>query len=259
MPADHLLRQTELAADVAHFVLEQLAQRLDELELMPGLSPPTLWCVLIVTDGPPRGEPTRSRRDRACPARGSRVVAAPCCVASSKTSMNVWPMIVRFSSGSSTPASASRNRSDASTVIELDAEVRAERSLDLLALVKTKQSGVDEDARELIADRAMHERRRHRRVDAAGQTADRRARLPTSVSDLRNLVSMNALGVHDRLGVAHLEEEIGEDLAAARRVRDFGMELHAVPSACVSCRKAAIGELSLCAVLDEAAAAARRT
>ena len=26
------------------------------LNFMSGLSPPTLWCVLIVTDGPPRGE-----------------------------------------------------------------------------------------------------------------------------------------------------------------------------------------------------------
>ena len=39
MPADHLLGQAELAADVAHLVLEQLAQRLDELELHVRLEP----------------------------------------------------------------------------------------------------------------------------------------------------------------------------------------------------------------------------
>jgi len=53
--------------------------------------------------------------------------------------MNVWPMTVRFFSGSSTPASASRNRFDASTVTSFDAEVRAERALDLFALVQSQQ------------------------------------------------------------------------------------------------------------------------
>src|SRR5260221_13053334 len=33
MPADHLLRKPKLASHIAHFVLEQLAQRLDEREL----------------------------------------------------------------------------------------------------------------------------------------------------------------------------------------------------------------------------------
>jgi hypothetical protein len=40
--AHDLLGQPELATDVAHFVLEQLAQRLDELNFMSGLRPPTL-------------------------------------------------------------------------------------------------------------------------------------------------------------------------------------------------------------------------
>ena len=72
--------------------------------------------------------------------------------------MNVWPMIVRFFSGSSTPASASRNRSRRVDGDELDAEVRTEGALHLLALVQPQQARVDEDAGELVADRAMHER-----------------------------------------------------------------------------------------------------
>ena len=41
------------------------------------------------------------------------------------------------------------------------------------ALARPQQPVVDEDAGQLVADRPLHERRRHRRVDAAGQPADR--------------------------------------------------------------------------------------
>ena len=98
----------------AHLVLEQLAQRLDQLELHPlGQAAD----VVVALDGGRRARrPTRSRSrpDRACPAPGSRTPpssSARC----SNTSMNVAPMILRFCSGSVTPASRSRNRPDAST------------------------------------------------------------------------------------------------------------------------------------------------
>ena len=52
-------------------------------------------------------------------------------------------------------------------VDQLDAHVAPERLDDLLALVLAHQPGVDVDARELVTDRAVHERRRDRRVDAA--------------------------------------------------------------------------------------------
>src|SRR5688572_4017419 len=55
---------------------------------------------------------------------------------------------------------------------EADAEVRAEGALHLLTLVLAEQAGVDEDAGELVADGAVHERRGDARVDAARQTAD---------------------------------------------------------------------------------------
>jgi hypothetical protein len=52
LATDQLVRETELASDAPHLVLEQLAQRLDQLELHALGRPPTLWCVLIVADGP---------------------------------------------------------------------------------------------------------------------------------------------------------------------------------------------------------------
>ena len=45
---DEALGQAELGADGADLVLEQRAQRLDELELRSSGSPPTLWWDLIV-------------------------------------------------------------------------------------------------------------------------------------------------------------------------------------------------------------------
>ena len=56
-----------------------------------------------------------------------------------------------------------------------DLEVVAERGDDLLALVLAHQAVVDEHARQLVADRAVHEQRRHRRVDPAGEPADHAA------------------------------------------------------------------------------------
>ena len=55
---------------------------------------------------------------------------------------------------------------------EVDRELAAERLLHLLGLVAAQQPGVDEHARELVADRLVHERGRDRGVDAARQPAD---------------------------------------------------------------------------------------
>ena len=142
--------------------------------------------------------------------------------------MKVWPMIVRFFSGSSTPASASRNRFDASTVTSLMPEVRPERALDLLALVQPQQPVVDEHAGELIADRAMDERRRDRRIDAARQAADHARRCRPARGSFGSRSSTNAPGVQLGSASTDAEQKVRDQLAAARRVRDLGMELHAV-------------------------------
>ena len=65
-------------------------------------------------------------------------------------------------------------------VDERDVEVLAEGLHHLLGLVLPQQAVVDEDARELLADRLVHEQRRDGRVDAARQRAEH-----ALVSDLR--------------------------------------------------------------------------
>ena len=56
--------------------------------------------------------------------------------------------------------------------VQVGVEVVAERRADRLRLVLPQQAVVDEDAGHLRADRLDQQRRRHRRIDAAGQAAD---------------------------------------------------------------------------------------
>ena len=49
---DDLFRDIEQAPDFPNLILEQLAEGLDQVKVELLGSPPTLWCVLIVADGP---------------------------------------------------------------------------------------------------------------------------------------------------------------------------------------------------------------
>ena len=116
---DHRRRQAELLADHPHLVLEQRAQRLDELELeVVGQAADVVVGLDVGGARSPAGlhdvgveralhEVRRARRTPASPK--TRASAA------SKTRMNSRPMIFRFSSGSTIPSSAPRNCSEAST------------------------------------------------------------------------------------------------------------------------------------------------
>ena len=86
---------------------------------------------------------------------------------SSKTRMNSSPIRRRFSSGSSMPSSRARNRSSRLDVDERHVEVAAEGLGHLLGLVRAHEAVVDEDARELVADRLVDEQRGDGGVDAA--------------------------------------------------------------------------------------------
>ena len=103
-------------------------------------------------------------------------------------------MILRFCSGSLTPASA---------VEELLARVDRDEAhagrgdvvlLDLLALVLAQQTVVDEDADELVADGLVHERRGDGRVDAAREPADHAAGADL-LADARDLLGDDVAAV----------------------------------------------------------------
>ena len=84
--------------------------------------------------------------------------------------MNSSPTILRFSSGSTTPRSRVRNRSLASTKTRLHAKCATEDIAHQISLAEAQQAVVDKDRGQAVADRAVDERRRHRRIDAAAET-----------------------------------------------------------------------------------------
>ena len=116
--------QAELLADQADLVLEQGAQRLDELELeVVGQAADVVVGLDVGGARSPAGlddvrveRALDEERDLVAVVAGTasaRISAS----AASKTRMNSRPMILRFSSGSVTPSSASRNCFSASTTL----------------------------------------------------------------------------------------------------------------------------------------------
>ena len=89
------------------------------------------------------------------------------------------------------------------------------------------KSVVDEDAGELVADRLVQKRRRHRRIDAAAQ-AEHDLSVAHLLPDARAGLFDERAHRPIHRAVADVKDEILENLLAARRVRDFGMKLQAV-------------------------------
>ena len=118
---DDALGHAELEADLAHLVLEQRAQRLDQLELqVVGQAADVVVRLDVGRAGAAAGlddvgveRALDEELDRVALGVGASPTTSR--AACSKTRMNSRPMILRFSSGSVTPASAARNRSRAST------------------------------------------------------------------------------------------------------------------------------------------------
>ena len=115
-------------------------------------------------------------------------------------------------------------------VHEVDAELATERLLDLLGLVHPQQTGVHEDTRQLIAHRLVHEGSGDRRVDAAREAADHLLVADLSPDRLDRLLDDRNHRPR-RPASADVVEEVLEDLLAAPRVCDLGVELHAVDGA----------------------------
>ncbi len=115
-------------------------------------------------------------------------------------------------------------------VDERDVEMLAERLDDLPGLVLAQQAVVDEDARELLADRLVDEQRRDGRVDAARQRAQH-ALAPDLRADPLDLLLDHGGRRPGGRCVGDVVEEVLEHVHAVRRVDDLRMELDAVEAA----------------------------
>ena len=189
--------------------------------------PPTLWCDLMLALSPPP-DSTMSGYSVPCTRkRGSTPFSARSRAASSNTRMNVSPMILRLRFGVDDVVERADEAVGRLHVHELDVELAPEGRLHLLALVEAHQARVDEHARELVADRLVHERGGDRRVDTTRQRAQHTlvAHLRADLSD--RLLDDRRVGPRGAAS-AHVEQEPLHQILPALRVRDLGVELHPV-------------------------------
>ncbi len=110
-----------------------------------------------------------------------------------------------------------------------DVVMALEQRDDLVRLARAHQPGVDEDAGELVADGLVDQHGGDRRIHAARQAADHPA-LADLGADLSDLGLAEGVHVPFRLDAGD-GDEVAQQHGAARRVRDLGMELHAVEAA----------------------------
>ena len=142
--------------------------------------------------------------------------------------MNSRPMILRFSSGSVTPARAARNGLARVDDVEVDAGRGDEVALDLLGLALAQQPVVDEDAgaagRRWRAARWPRRRRSRRR--RTGRRSPGRCRRPARGS--RSICSSTMLSmVHVWRAAGDVVEEVLEHLLAVLGVQHLGVPLDA--------------------------------
>ena len=110
---------------------------------------------------------------------------------------------------------------------ERHVEVVAEGLDDLGGLVLAQQAVVDEDARQLVADRLVDEERGDRGVDAAGERAEH-ALVPDLRADPLDLLLDHRGRRPRRRRVGDRVEEVLQQVVPVRRVHDLGVELDAV-------------------------------
>ena len=229
---DQALGEPELGADRAHLVLEQGAQRLDELELQVVGQPAD---VVVGLD---------RRRPGAAAGLDDVGVQRPLHEEVRVADLRRLLLEDADELGADDLALA-LGLGDAAQLVqearlgvdgdERDLEGVAEGGDDLLALVLAHQAVVDEDAGELVADRAVHEQRGDRRVDAAAQPADDLG-VADLVADARDLV-LDDRGRRPRhVALAHVAQEALEDVLPEGRVHDLGVELDAVDPALLATR-----------------------
>ncbi len=135
-------------------------------------------------------------------------------------------MILRLRSGSVTPLSRVKKQFRRVLVLQLDFEMAAKNFLHDFRLARAQQAIVDENAGELVADGLVQQRRRDAGIHAAAQAENDLLLADLRADFLDGLVDVVA---HRPAFAAAADavDEIGNDLAAARRVDDFGMELQA--------------------------------
>ena len=110
--------------------------------------------------------------------------------------------------------------------VQVDAGGGDEVALDLLGLALAQQAVVDEDAGEPVADRALYDGRGDRRVDAAGEAADRASVVADLLADPLDLLLDDVDHGPGRPAAGDVVQEVLEHRLAVLGVHHLGVPLH---------------------------------
>ena len=174
MAPDEVLRQPQLAPQRAHLVLEQLAQRLDQLQVH-ALGQAADVVVRLDGDRRPAGERHALDHVGVERALGQELGAAELLGLLVEHVDEERADGLALGLGVGLAGERGQEALAGIDMHERDVEVAAEQRHDLLGLVQPQQAVVDEDAGELVADRLVDQHGGDRAVDAAGEPADHAA------------------------------------------------------------------------------------
>src|SRR6185437_5919773 len=161
MPPDEALRQAEFTAELAHLVLEQFAQRLDQFQLHPRRQAADI-VMRLDGDARPAGEThrlndvgiERALRQEIGPAEFFRFLVEHVDEGSADDLALLFGV---FDSGELAKEQIARVAMHQRNVV-----VAAEQFDDFLGFTLPQQAVIDEDAGELVADRLVQQHRRDR-------------------------------------------------------------------------------------------------
>jgi hypothetical protein len=229
MAVDHVVRQAERQAELAHLVLEQLAQRLEQLQAERLGQAADVVVALdrlrLLGLGAARLDDVGIDRALGQPLRLLQL-AGGAGEHLDELAADDLALLLRIG--------------DAGELAEellagvdgdhLRVQPVGEHLHHHAGLVEAQQPVVDEDAGQPVADGAVDQRRGDARVDAAREAEDHLVAADLVADPRHRLVDVVA---HHPVGpgTADVEDEALEQLATLHRVGDLGMELHAVVAA----------------------------
>ncbi len=225
-PLDEGFGQPELAAELAHLVLEQFAQGLDQLHVHAlGQAAD----IVVALDRHRRAAGEADALDDVGIERALReeVGAADLFRFGLEHVDELGADELALGFRIADPVEPAEEVGARVHVHQRDVVAVAEQAHDLLGLAQPHQPMVDEDAGELIADRFVDEDRGDRAVDPARQAADHPAH-PDLIADVSDLGVAKAGHRPVAGAAANVAHEIGEQLAAVGGVHDLGVEHQAV-------------------------------
>jgi len=229
MAIDHVVRQAERDAEFAYLVLEQLAQRLEEIEIERlGKAADIVMaldrmCLLGLGAG--RFDHVRVNG----PLRQPPGVVEPARFGlENLDELAADDLAFLFRVGDA--LEVAEEAGSGIDVNDLDAEIAGEGLHHLLGFVEAQEPVINEHAGQLVTNRAMDQRCGDRGVDAAGKAEDHLV-----MADLRTDPGHRLANVVGHVPVASAAADVAyeaaDDFLALERVRHLGMKLHGVESA----------------------------